>query len=49
MLRWRALSRIQRLAAVLLVTGALAGGVHYATGSDHQDTPLVELNFRGWT
>jgi hypothetical protein len=46
MLRWRALTRIQRLAALLLVAGALAGGVRYATGSDHQDTPLVELNPR---
>jgi hypothetical protein len=46
MLRWRALSRIQRLAALLVVAGALAGGVRYATGSDHQDTPLVELNPR---
>lgn len=46
MLRWRALSRIQRLAALPLVAGALAGGVRYATGSDHQDTPLVELNPR---
>jgi uncharacterized protein DUF4331 len=46
MLRWRALSRTQRLAAILLATGALAGGVGYATASDHQDTPLVELNPR---
>jgi len=44
--RWRALTRIQRLAALLLVAGALAGGVRYATGSDHQDTPPVELNPR---
>lgn len=46
MLRWRALSRTQRVAAVLLAAGALAGGVGYATASDHQDTPLVELNPR---
>src|SRR5262245_3702194 len=46
MLRWRALTRIQRLAAIVLVAGGLAGGVRYATGSDHQDTPLVELNPR---
>jgi hypothetical protein len=46
MLGWRALTRIQRLAALILVAGALAGGVKYATGSDHQDTPLVELNPR---
>ncbi|MFN8651478.1 MAG: DUF4331 family protein [Gemmatimonadales bacterium] len=46
MLRWRALSRTQRVAAVLLAAGALAGGVGFATASDHQDTPLVELNPR---
>ncbi len=46
MFRWRAPSRTQRLVAVLLAAGALAGGVKYATGSDHQDTPLVELNPR---
>ncbi len=46
MLRWRALSRTQRLAAILVAAGALAGGVGYATASDHQDTPLVELNPR---
>ena len=42
--RWRALSRTQRLAAFALITGALAGGVGIAVASDHQDTPLVELN-----
>lgn len=41
MLRWRALSRIQRLVALLTVTGALAGGVSVLAGSDHQDVPLV--------
>jgi hypothetical protein len=46
MLRWRALPRIHRLLALLLVTGALAGGARIATSSDHQDTPLVELNPR---
>ncbi len=46
MQRWRALPRIQRLAALLLITGALAGGARYAASSDHQDTPLVELNPR---
>lgn len=46
MFRWRALPRIQRLAALILVAGALAGGARYATSSDHQDTPLVELNPR---
>jgi hypothetical protein len=44
MTRWRALSRTQRLAAFALITGALAGGVGMAVASDHQDTPLVELN-----
>lgn len=46
MLRWRALSRTQRVATLLLAAGALVGGVGYATASDHQDTPLVELNPR---
>ena len=46
MYRWRATSRTQRLVAILAVTGALAGGVKMLTGSDHQDTPLVELNPR---
>ena len=46
MFRWRATSRTQRLVAILAVTGALAGGVKMLTGSDHQDTPLVELNPR---
>lgn len=46
MTRWRALSRTQRLAAFALITGALAGGVGIAVASDHQDTPLVELNPR---
>lgn len=46
MFRWRATSRTQRLVALLLVTGALAGGARMLTGSDHQDTPLVELNPR---
>ena len=46
MLRWRALSRTQRLVAFLAVAGALAGGARFATGSDHQDTPLVEFNPR---
>lgn len=46
MFRWRALPRIPRLAALGLIVGALAGGARYATSSDHQDTPLVELNPR---
>ena len=43
---WRALPRTRRLAAILVLTGALAGGVRLLAGSDHQDTPLVELNPR---
>jgi hypothetical protein len=43
---WRALTRTQRLAAILVLTGALAGGGRLLAGSDHQDTPLVELNPR---
>ncbi len=43
---WLALSRTQRLIAVLIAVGAVAGGVTYAVASDHQDTPLVELNPR---
>ena len=46
MFRWRAFSRTQRLAAILVVTGGIAGGVGVLASSDHQDTPLVELNPR---
>lgn len=46
MLPWRARTRTQRAFATLLVAGALAGGATVAVGSDHQDTPLVELNPR---
>lgn len=46
MMRWRALSRFQRLAILLAVAGALAGGAGVMAASDHQDTPLVELNPR---
>jgi hypothetical protein len=46
MFRWRAVSRTQRLVALLVAAGALAGGATMLTGSDHQDTPLVELNPR---
>jgi hypothetical protein len=46
MSRWRAVSRTQRLVAFLMSAGALAGGAKLVTGSDHQDTPLVELNPR---
>jgi hypothetical protein len=44
--RWRALSRFQRLAILVVVAGALAGGARAVAGSDHQDTPLVEFNPR---
>jgi len=46
MFRWRVTPRTQRLVALLAVTGALAGGAKLLTGSDHQDTPLVEFNPR---
>ena len=46
MLPWRAQTRTQRAFVILLVAGALAGGATVAVGSDHQDTPLVELNPR---
>jgi hypothetical protein len=46
MLRWRAPSRTQRLAGLLILTGVVAGGASILAGSDHQDTPLVELNPR---
>ncbi len=46
MLPWRARTRTQRAFATLLVASALAGGATVAVGSDHQDTPLVELNPR---
>ena len=32
------------LAAGLVAFGGLAGAARYAIGSDHQDTPFVELN-----
>ena len=32
------------LVAVLVALGGIAGVARYAVGSDHQDTPLVELN-----
>jgi hypothetical protein len=46
MFRWRAASRSPWLVTLLAVAGVLAGGVKLLTGSDHQDTPLVELNPR---
>ena len=38
------LSRWQQLLAAVLVAGGAAGVVGIAAGSDHQDTPEVELN-----
>jgi hypothetical protein len=37
-------SRLQQLAAVVLVAGLIGGAAKIAVGSDHQDTPEVELN-----
>lgn len=41
---WQKLSRLQRLATVVIVAGLAAGATKIAIGSDHQDTPEVELN-----
>jgi hypothetical protein len=46
MFRWRGTSRTQRLVALLVVGGALAGSATLLMSSDHQDTPLVEFNPR---
>ena len=32
------------LVAAVVALGGVAGAAHLATGSDHQDTPFVELN-----
>jgi len=42
---WK-LTRAQGALAALFAAAAVAGATHYLHGSDHQDTPLVELNPR---
>jgi hypothetical protein len=41
---WRPTSRRRALVAGLVALAGVAGAVTYAIGSDHQDTPFVELN-----
>lgn len=43
-MKWQKLSRGQQLAAIVIVAGLAAGAARVAIGSDHQDTPEVELN-----
>ena len=43
-MRWQTLSHLQRVATVVLISGLVAGAATVAIGSDHQDTPEVELN-----
>lgn len=43
-MKWKKLSRGQQLAAIVIVAGLAAGAARVAIGSDHQDTPEVELN-----
>jgi hypothetical protein len=45
-MKWRTFSPKQQLVAILLAAGAVAGAAGLALASDHQDTPLVELNPR---
>ncbi|MEO8029775.1 MAG: DUF4331 family protein [Gemmatimonadota bacterium] len=44
-MHWK-LTRGTTALSALLVTAAIVGAVRYAHSSDHQDTPLVELNPR---
>ena len=41
---WRPTSRRRALGAGLVALAGVAGAATYAIGSDHQDTPFVELN-----
>ena len=41
---WKTFSRTKRLTAVAVVAALAAGSTTLAIGSDHQDTPEVELN-----
>ena len=43
-MHWRMLSRSQQLATFVVATALIAGSATLAIGSDHQDTPEVELN-----
>jgi len=45
-MRWKTLSRTKRLTAAAVVAALAAGSTTLAIGSDHQDTPEVELNPR---
>jgi hypothetical protein len=45
-MHWTTLSRAKRLAALAVVAALAAGSATVAIGSDHQDTPEVELNPR---
>ena len=43
-MHWQKFSRWQRLAMIAVIAGLAGGVVRVAIGSDHQDTPEVELN-----
>ena len=43
-MHWKPLSRSQQLATFIVVAALAAGSATLAIGSDHQDTPEVELN-----
>jgi hypothetical protein len=43
-MKWQTLSRRRKIAALALATALAAGATKVAVGSDHQDTPEVELN-----
>lgn len=43
-MQWKSISRPHRLAAIGIVASLVAGSARLAVGSDHQDTPEVELN-----
>ena len=45
-MHWTTLSRAKRLTALAVVAALAAGSTTLAIGSDHQDTPEVELNPR---
>lgn len=43
-MHWKSLSRTKRVTAAAVVVALVAGSTTLAIGSDHQDTPEVELN-----